>query len=48
LNLNRRILKISLKRTILPQNRHSWLALTGLRVTDLQVTGYVSQLTSIC
>jgi len=39
LNLHRRILKISLKGVILPLNRHFWAALTGFRVTGLQVMG---------
>jgi len=44
LNLSRRIMKISLKRVTLPPNRHFWVALTGLHVTDLQVSGYVFRL----
>jgi len=42
LNLKRRFFsKISLKRMILPANRHLRFVLTGLRVTGLQFMGYV-------
>jgi len=41
LKLNRKILKISLKGVILPQNCHFGVAFTGRCVTDLQVRGYV-------
>jgi len=44
LNLNRRIPKISLNGAILPQNRRFGVVLTGLRVTGLQVSGYVFRL----
>jgi len=37
--------KFVLKGVILPQNRHFWVVLVALHVTDLQVTGYIFWLT---
>jgi len=44
LNLNRKILKIFITGVILPPNRHFRAVLMGLRITGLQVRGYVFEL----
>jgi len=43
-NVNQCALLNHCENVILPQNRHFWIALTGLRVKGLQVMGYVLRL----